>query len=897
MGHPIWETPSGSLGTIPEANYFEFYLRAYDEVDPVRPVSFELIAGTPPIGMHINPYGSIQGNPETIIKVGGVPANVSQAVTSKFAVRAQVSDAYDEFTGDGVTTKFTLEDPVNFEVYRVIYLVDQEPRTGTYKINSSGIMTVTMNTPVPDGSVLVVSVYKKGSIVSDRTFTITVIGENPPQILSTTLLGSYQDGRYIEIDITALDLDVPGDVLTWYISEGVLPKGLYFDSTTGTISGYIIPLKSFVVHTYTFTVGVTDGKASDSIQLSMIVVAQGAINASSTEITVDINTLTLDETFKYNPILTNVVPSTTEIGPYKHDNYFMYKFDGIDWDNDSIKYSIDLGSEEGFDASGFDTVGFDPGGLTIPLGLTLDPDTGWLTGYLPYQSELSVTYQFYVRVYKDQVTYIDDDGSTVGYYQTRRPFQLTVLGQTLSPITWLTNENLGSIENGAVSELQLEATSENGNTLYYEFKTGAHNKIPPGLELQSNGMIYGRATFSTFKFDNDTTTFDANSFDIDETTFDQTFTFTIHAYDLEQTASDYRTFTLRLLRTNKVPYENLYIVSKIPQSDRDALNSLLSDTDIIATEDIYRPEDSYFGLAKSLRMLIANGISPVKAADYVGAMHKAHYNKPLYFGDVKTAVVLNSDNSIRYEVVYLEVRDNLRNSQGNDVGLAVDVSKNKVPFTVDTESFDVSDDYESIDGIKYVYPNNLANMRRQIIRTLGQTNKALPDWMTDKQPSGRILGFTTGCVLAYVKPGTAEKIAFRIRNSDLDFKQINVVIDRYVWDNNVTNNFNKDTGKFLTGLQTTFDTYQSKYQYKLSSDGSSLIFTSPVDFVTPVVGLDGSTLEYPWTNIVNDPASLPKLHKTTFDGNSMQFFPYKDSYAVLDRNDAYLKYPKTNILK
>ena len=323
MGHPIWETPSGSLGTIPEANYFEFYLRAYDEVDPVRPVSFELIAGTPPIGMHINPYGSIQGNPETIIKVGGVPANVSQAVTSKFAVRAQVSDAYDEFTGDGVTTKFTLEDPVNFEVYRVIYLVDQEPRTGTYKINSSGIMTVTMNTPVPDGSVLVVSVYKKGSIVSDRTFTITVIGENPPQILSTTLLGSYQDGRYIEIDITALDLDVPGDVLTWYISEGVLPKGLYFDSTTGTISGYIIPLKSFVVHTYTFTVGVTDGKASDSIQLSMIVVAQGAINASSTEITVDINTLTLDETFKYNPILTNVVPSTTEIGPYKHDNYFM----------------------------------------------------------------------------------------------------------------------------------------------------------------------------------------------------------------------------------------------------------------------------------------------------------------------------------------------------------------------------------------------------------------------------------------------------------------------------------------------------------------------------------------------------------------------------------------------
>ena len=906
MGYPVWETPSGDLGTIPEANYFEFFLKAYDQTDPVRPVSFELVAGQPPVGMHINPYGSIQGNPETIIKVGGVPANVSQAVTSQFAVRARVSDAYQEFTGNGSTTKFTLSTPVYFTVYRVVFLVNQEPRTGTYKIDSNGIMTVTMNEPPAVGTTLVVSVYRSDSTVTDRTFSITVIGENAPQILSTTLLGSYQDGRYVEIDINTIDLDVPGDVLTWYISDGQLPKGLVLNSSTGIISGYIIPLKTFAFYEYKFTVTVTDSKQSDSVTLKLKVVSQAALNASSMEIKSDLSYLTIDETFKYNPILVNMVPSNNEIGPYKHDNYFMYKFEGVDWDNDSIQYTIDQTSHDGFDYQNpldpsdvvpFDVAGFDPGGLGLPPGLTLNAKTGWLTGYLPYQSELSVTYNFFVKVYKDKVTYIEDDGSTLGYYSTKRLFQLTVVGQTLSKITWSTPQNLGSVENGAISELQIAATADNGHTLYYELKTGAYNKLPAGLELQSNGLIQGRSTFSTFKVDSDQTTFDVNSFDINETTFDQTFQFTVRAYDLEQTTSDYQTFTLRLLRTNVVPYENLYIVSKLAKTDRDALTALLINTNLIPAADIYRPSDSYFGLANNLRLLMANGIDPATAASYVGAMQKAHFNKPLYFGEIKTAVVLNPDDSIRYEVVYLEVIDNLKSSAGKDVSLAVDVFKNKVPFTADTYAIDVSDEYESVDGIRYVYPNNLDNMHRQIVRTLGQENKALPDWMRDKQPDGRILGFTTGCVLAYVKPGTSGKIAYRLNASGFDFKQINAVIDRYVWDNNLSQNFNKATGKFLSSRDTTFDVYQNKYQYTVSQDGSTLIYIKPVSFVTPVLAPDHTTLEYPYNTLVNDPSSLPNAQKTTFDKGSLQFFSYKDKYAELDQNDAYLKYPKTDILK
>jgi hypothetical protein len=896
MAAPVWETPSGDLGTIPELNYFQFELKAYDSIDPLRPVSFELVAGQTPTGMHINPYGAIQGNPETVIKVAGVPANVSQASTSQFAVRAQASDVYQEFTGDGTTTKFTLDDPVNFSVYKVITLVNQEPRTASYKIVNQ-ILTVTMNEPVAVGKTLVVSVYRSGSIVADRTFSITVIGENAPQILTTSDLGTFQDGKYFSTNIATLDLDLPGDTLTWYISAGALPPGLSLDQTTGIVSGYITPIRTLAIKHYNFTITVNDGKLTDARPFTMAVICSGLLDASSDQITADLDQATIDQVIKYNPILLNVLPANGEIGPYTHDNYFMYKFDGLDWDNDSIKYALDLGSSDGFDATPFDTTAFDPGGLSLPPGLSLDPDTGWLTGYIPFQSELSVTYQFYVKVYKDQVFYTEMDGSTISYYQARRLVQLTVLGQNLAKVTWATNIDLGSIANGSVSELFVTASADNSHTLYYELAQGQYNRLPAGLQLETNGVIRGRATFSTFLIDSGQTTFDANSFVVDETTFDQIYQFTVRAYDNEGTANSYRTFSLRLAQINKTPYENLYMVAAMARSDRDTLQTLLGNNNIIPTADLYRPDDSYFGLSSNLRMLLANGVNPAVAADYVSAMNIKHYGKRFLFGEIKTAKVYDPDATVRYEVVYVDILDDLRNSKGQNVSAAVNVKTSNIPETVDMNDVTVDEQYFTVDGIKYVYPNNFYNMRRHIIDTLGQTNKALPDWMAQKQPDGRILGFTTGCVLAYVKPGTADKIAFRIRESGFDFKQLNVQIERYVWDNNLSSNFDKATGKFLHDRETTFDVYSRKYLYALSVDGSSLVYPQPVDFVTPVLGIDHSTLEYPYNDLINDPASLPNYNRTTFDQNSMHFFPYRDSYAKLDQNDAYLKYPRTNVLR
>lgn len=105
-------------------------------------------------------------------------------------------------------------------------------------------------------------------------------------------------------------------------------------------------------------------------------------------------------------------------------------------------------------------------------------------------------------------------------------YQLTVLGSLMDRIIWKTPEDLGSIVNGAISELRVEAISEMGQTVKYSLVSGAKNRLPQALSLNlfNDGIISGRATFRYFHLDKDVTTFDRN-----RTRFDNTYQFDIKA--------------------------------------------------------------------------------------------------------------------------------------------------------------------------------------------------------------------------------------------------------------------------------------------------------------------------------------------------------------------------------
>jgi hypothetical protein len=85
--------------------------------------------------------------------------------------------------------------------------------------------------------------------------------------------------------------------------------------------------------------------------------------------------------------------------------------------------------------------------------------------------------------------------------------------------------------------------------------------------------------------------------------------------------------------------------------------------------------------------------------------------------------------------------------------------------------------------------SNITNMRKNI-REIGDTdNDFLPLWMRTAQ-AGHIAykGYTPCIVLAYCKLGEAENIKAAIKNSEFDFKQLHLDIDRYTIDSTLDNN-------------------------------------------------------------------------------------------------------------
>ena len=172
MAQPVWVTPAGNLGTIPEGVFYSTPLQAVEPLRTITPtlvfgngtvitvifapqasipydvgtdvvlagftpatyngsytvltasknsvtvlgtasqpvtvigtisntpdvVFYRLIAGNLPSGMQINQNGLLNGIPQAVTNIQGVPSQVSRDVTSKFAIRA-----FNQIEIDGTT--------------------------------------------------------------------------------------------------------------------------------------------------------------------------------------------------------------------------------------------------------------------------------------------------------------------------------------------------------------------------------------------------------------------------------------------------------------------------------------------------------------------------------------------------------------------------------------------------------------------------------------------------------------------------------------------------------------------------------------------------------------------------------------------------------------------------
>ena len=784
MAPPVWVTPPGTLGTIPEGVFYSTPLVAVAD----DTVYYQVIAGQMPPGMFIDETGILSGLPQSRATATGIPLPVAANTTSKFAVRA----------------------------------------------------------------------FTASRQLADRTFTITVTGQNT--VTWTTPAGNiatYYDGNQVsDLQVQYSNPDIYAiEVVT--LVGGQLPPGLTI-STSGVISGYIIPnippggtpgysvpgqgydeypydfTTESTSTNYQFTLKVTNGQSTDIRTFSIYVYALSAMTADNTYITADNTFITADVSPLIPPIITT---PTGSIGITRSDNFFAFQFAGIDFNGNQFRYIAD----------------------TTPPGLTLDPTSGWLYGYIPAGGIDITTYPFIVRA---QEWPSHPEVISVPYN-----YSLTITGPVNADIIWLTPSDLGTIDNGDTSTLYVEAVNVSGLPLTYQLLSGSDSRLPQGLQLLTSGHIAGRVSFDTFTLDSGTTTFDAtthtNTTVIPQpTTFDMVCTFTVNATSVNGLVNVDKTFSIRVIRRYNEPYDNLYIQAMPPQNDRDLIASLVQNKTIFPPDLIYRNDDPNFGVASRVIYDHAYGLTAATYDDYVASLDLNHYWKNLVLGEIKTAQALDDLGNVLYEVVYSEVIDNLVNNSGESVGKSVNL-----PFALPGDT-------------QIVYPNALVDMRTQVIDTVGQVSNVLPRWMLSKQADGRVLGFTPAWIIAYTKPGQSGQIAYNIKSTFGN--QLNLIdfeVDRYELDNFLTKNWDR-AGQHWVPQPPTLTTFDMSHALAEWINNYDVITTWEDDYFTLAT----------WT--YGTPPG------TTFDGGSMQFTAPVDMYSSNNTTeyDKYLVFPKRNIL-
>jgi len=787
MAHPSWVTTSGSLGTIPEGKFYRASLEAYDPDFPSdsSKVKYKKISGSLPKGIQVSSNGIIEGTPSAYIQ--GIPEAVSENVTSKFAVRV--------YTERNVNGKI---------------VVDR---------------------------------------LNDRTFTITVTGQNAPEFVTPAgKLGSYYDGQLVNTQIVFTDED-PGDTATISLLSGELPPGVSINDT-GLIYGYITPVTSItgadvgwenegwdsqplqfnsgtISKNYSFTLSITDGLDYNVRSFSIFV---GFVTADSNAYTIDSGTITTD-TFTRCPYIKDY---SSDLGTFVHNNFFSHKFIGIDPNNDILNYSV----------TG-----------TLPSGLTLDTDTGFLHGTLTDIGLTEQTTSFTINVYKQE--------NAVSL--TAFDFTITITGNINTGVTWNTNKNLGSINNGEISILNVGATAESGVELLYRLKSGGtYNKLPQGLTLKSSGNIIGKTCFRTFGLidhnstcddnllaDTNLTTADVNgfkniTFDNNTTTIDNKCEFTIEAYSANGQVSTFKTFNVYVKRKNDIPYTELNINSLFDMSARSTINELLNDTTILNPELLYRPDDTYFGASTQVSYTHALGLSPEMTKTYNEALNKSHYDKKLVLGNLKTAQALDNKGNVIYEVVYSEIIDNIKN----------------ISPSVSTSS-------------GTLYPNSLDNMRNTVIDKIGQTSALLPQWMSSKQSNGKVLGFIPCWVIAYTLPNQSKLIKYNINNNFAKkLNEIDFVVDRYTLKSQFTQNWDTEDQRWYPTDSTTFDIYDNGVPaVETTFDKRSCAFigvrTNKADIATKTADTIGISAD-------NGSKGISTTYQVTDKYNKYLMFPKKD---------------------
>ncbi len=400
---------------------------------------------------------------------------------------------------------------------------------------------------------------------------------------------------------------------------------------------------------------------------------------------------------------------------------------------------------------------------TKPQGLELDPEQGLIYGRLPYQPAYSLNYRFTVRITKtDQET-----GETVS---NNHIFNLTLKGDIETTINFISDTILGSIRPGHVSELAVKAehTAQNLDITYN--LTGG--RLPPGLTLTPTGNITGKIPVGIqLNFDAQLYGYNKTTFDGGQLTFDRSYTFNITARDSYLLSAVSKDFTIFIQENTLTPYTSIYVKPLLSREQRLYFRSLVEDFTVFDPSLLYRSDDPYFGVQNQVKMTIEYGLQKIDLDKYVPALSEYFKRRRYYFGDVKSAIAVDSNGNHLYDVVYIDIVDDQM------IGNKISVARS---FTQIVNGETVTYYPDSVLNEQYA----LRSIEISNGTPIGVDDDYRPRFMqTLQEDTGVPLGFVKACVLCYTKPNESGKIISSIKRSGFDFKLIDFDVDRIAIEN------------------------------------------------------------------------------------------------------------------
>lgn len=405
-----------------------------------------------------------------------------------------------------------------------------------------------------------------------------------------------------------------------------------------------------------------------------------------------------------------------------------------------------------------------------------------------------------------------------------------IIDSTHEQLSWVTEPNLGIVENGSVSEQAVAATGN--RPISYKLKPFSLSRLPQGIMLRADGLISGRYSFKCYE--DDPVNLPVNNI----------YNFSVRA----STACDWsfteRSFSLQVRRFNLRPSDILWIRHFSSVAERRELNRLLDDQDMFPDHLIYRITDPWWGKQRYMRFIAAPGVNIRTPATYQTALEYNHYFKTHLFDQLRTAVAVDQDLKVRYEVVYLTIQDDLL---GRDPVTGLPKPE---PNTIDLRPYIIN--YYIANGQTYytLRPNALENMRERIRSFIGYYNPGLvPAWMSSVQPipgePGLFtapIGFMPAIVLAYCRPGGASTIAYNLRN--VKFNWFRFEYERYQLENRLSKNYNADTNLWVPAQLTEFDSNTCVFD-----SGTTSIIENQDSYADPEVG--DKYLKFPMVGAIN----------------------------------------------